>query len=527
LIGGSGDAAPYLGMGADLIESIDMVLYDGSEITVRRDDTDPMHKDIFFASAGGTGGLGIVTSFTERILKNPGENEFTFVGGFAKGGSNPPVNNKDWFYTFQNFLFNDNFILNDDTEKNSESYLFGGGGGLGFYFGLFLGSEKKLEQVFDKAGLTNPDIVTMLPDFWIPWVIQNMQPWQENGVPEDQRNETIYCGNKNACKPYASLPFTNQADAQIFQVCAFQNVIITLFGPNYGRGLDVCQDLGLSSEYCCGWNGFNASWAEGCQSVDVQLRPFTRLNPAKCADREVLDAYLNAAQIPQSFLNKAPLAKEIVDLIDGVLGPLLQMPEFSVFGSTVDPHGQGTGGLMIPKLQNSTIESIIEFGNSLPPPPSPNDDFAFNHFQHGASMMLDHDTNGYPHRNTALMTNSFTRSPQLVDRLLKDPAYDNKVANLQIYGNYNPSVFLPQIESLVYGYNHSAELSRIRTKYDPHGIFDSPRYVQRNRRELYRTVPQYPNKPTPEPTPSPTPMPTPKTTKGSKKNYNVFQKLSF
>ena len=53
--------------------------------------------------------------------------------------------------------------------------------------------------------------------------------------------------------------------------------------------------------------------------------------------------------------------------------------------------------------------------------------------------------------------------------------------------NYNPSVRIPDYETHVFA-EHTKDLSKIRTKVDELGGFDSPRYVSRNKNQP-RTVP--------------------------------------
>lgn len=48
------------------------------------------------------------------------------------------------------------------------------------------------------------------------------------------------------------------------------------------------------------------------------------------------------------------------------------------------------------------------------------------------------------------------------------------------------------MESLVYSQDKAEKFARIRSERDPYGIFDSPRYVQRNRRSLERSVGRFP-----------------------------------
>jgi len=51
LNGGIGDTTPYCGTGADMVEEIEMVLYNGTTITA----SPTQNEDVFWASKGGTG----------------------------------------------------------------------------------------------------------------------------------------------------------------------------------------------------------------------------------------------------------------------------------------------------------------------------------------------------------------------------------------------------------------------------------------------------------------------------------------
>mmetsp|Transcript_50009 Transcript_50009/g.55777 ORF Transcript_50009/g.55777 Transcript_50009/m.55777 type:complete len:158 (-) Transcript_50009:1065-1538(-) len=104
------------------------------------------------------------------------------------------------------------------------------------------------------------------------------------------------------------------------------------------------------------------------------------------------------------------------------------------------------------------------------------------HTIHGGPLKVDSKLDGYPHRNGGYLTPS-SPSPEWTNALLNDRAFNGDPLKLRIYGNYPGSMRLPNYETHVFG-DKAEKLSRICTEYDPLGGFDSPRYVQRNRRTV-------------------------------------------
>lgn len=248
---------------------------------------------------------------------------------------------------------------------------------------------------------------------------------------------------------FLCLPSFHSSDAQITSICRWTEQATTIPMPQIGRNFNICDDLGISRSFCCGWNGWvTATGWETCPEWNPPDIPYARTKPAKCSDPEVLDAYKKAFRNPKSFINRSNLGKDIADVFEtfsnepspieppgvSITGNFL--PEYSKFGlpPLFNPFGQGTGGLMLPYLEEETLKKFIDRPqNQLHPL---YDAFDINHFQHGAPASLHHSTNGYPHRNAAIMLAAVTRSPGFVDILLTDKQYDNKVGNLQVTSNY-------------------------------------------------------------------------------------------
>ena len=91
-----GDVTPYTGYAADLLQEIEMVMYDGRVINASRDE----NEDLFWASRGGGGGNGVVTSLTLRVVAAP-DPKFTRVDMSYTNG-------REAMLRFQKYLYDSN-----------------------------------------------------------------------------------------------------------------------------------------------------------------------------------------------------------------------------------------------------------------------------------------------------------------------------------------------------------------------------------------------------------------------------------
>mmetsp|Transcript_25844 Transcript_25844/g.27788 ORF Transcript_25844/g.27788 Transcript_25844/m.27788 type:complete len:783 (+) Transcript_25844:76-2424(+) len=469
LNGGYGDTTPYTGTAADLVTEIEMVLYDGTTITASKDE----HEDIFLASKGGTGGIGVITSFVARIIENPSPTKkFTrfrvYLQPFTNATDETQIETQvESLMRFQKL-----------TYHNPNGVRFGGGYLAGVNFGYtFLGSINELLTVFHDAGLLDPKLLST------------------EGESLAQRDFIQICEGKTCSDKFDKrfpqfglrvYEFDTQAEAQVSQICT---KTCTLSGNPEGgigwtkRTIDVCADLGIAATYC---------------KTDLASKlKLTYVKEDSCYNAVVIKAILNAAKEPQGFLNRKGPSEATLSFFG-------KAPNTLALGFTPGfPIGQGIGGLVIPELQEETIRNILRIYDPINDPIQ--SQFNVGHLIHGAPLTVPPKSTGYPHRNTGMNLAQTGVSPEFVNALLGDRAYQGDPINLQIYGNYQPSVRTPDYERHVY-VDKIEELSRIRSLYDPLGGFDSPRYVQR--RSAPRTVPQYKNL-VPVPVPAPTPTPTP------------------
>merc|ERR1712238_85564 len=295
------------------------------------------------------------------------------------------------------------------------------------------------------------------------------------------------CNGDECRKMYDTFPlfnmvateFETQAQASAATICSFLGSVVSY--SRVARTLDICEDLGLEKDPdLCGPNPpplGNSPMAGACLGLS---------SDGLGSDSRLIEAIIDAAKEPKGFLNRKGTSNEIYDLYNKIESAgMFAVPNGKALGSSFGGNsGKSTGGMILPVLERSTFEELLE---------NTTDKFNCNHLAHGAALNATLD-DGYPHRNAFWNTDVNARSIDFQNILLKDKAYDNDPINLQLYANYNPSVRIPTYEQHVF-VNKREELARIRTLYDPMGGFDSPRYPARNRYGV-RTVPI-------EPTPAP------------------------
>ena len=232
------------------------------------------------------------------------------------------------------------------------------------------------------------------------------------------------------------------------------------------RTFNICQDLGLDDRYCFS---------------PIPDLPFINfISEETCYVHEVIEATLKEAKTPKSFVNRKGLPPSSV-VVASFFEQANLFPNISALGLSSETVGMGTGGLMLGKLQRKTIHELLENGEELDA----------NHLVHGAPLKVAPDSTGYPHCNAVWNTPPNSKSPEYINTKYK--IFNNDPINIKIYGNYNPSMRIPNYHETHVYVEHAEALSRIRTERDPLGGFDSPRYVQRKRNQP-RTVPLFPKK---------------------------------
>ena len=210
--GGQGDGTPYMGLFCDQLVSIEMVLYNGTVIVANS----TSHRDVFWASCGGGGGLGVITTLTLQLTKAPAPGHFTRFEIFY-----PIETSSQALIRFQKMV--------NRRGRN----LFGGNGviGPGYYFGnglilflLYLGPYKEGIQQLTVAGLLSEDLYPN--NLWLA-----------------RPPNSIY-SNYNSIDPDATIP--TYASVRVYEYTTYQEAISSTFlqqgtGANMTRVCEILQ----------------------------------------------------------------------------------------------------------------------------------------------------------------------------------------------------------------------------------------------------------------------------------------------
>jgi len=256
--GGMGDITPYAGYAADLLQEVEMVLYDGSVITASKDE----NPDLFWATRGGGGGNGIVTSLTFRIVEAPkskdGSKEPKFTRLFLKYSDG-----KEAMARFQDYLYN---------SKSSNSFKFGGNAvtqkGILFVTGVYLGAwEEAMDDMRNAQLLDEGLLLKVRSTLRVNYTnICDNDTCSDKGIPSygvDIREYESY-GEVEArviCEATAQFPgWTN-------------------------RTKDICGDLDLEKDFC-----YDSTTTPDWVELD-------------CESKVVIDQLLSVSGDPDSFIN--------------------------------------------------------------------------------------------------------------------------------------------------------------------------------------------------------------------------------
>ena len=296
--GGMGDVTPYTGYAADLLQEIEMVLYNGTVIKASRDE----HESLFWASRGGGGGNGVITSLSLRVVKAP-EPKFTRVGMYYTSGM-------DVMSRFQKYLY-----MSKDKSSKFGGNVFSHDRGRRFSIkGVYLGSMKDLISDLKDAKLLDDH------DLQFDARVQSGL-WSEF--------KTLDTINYGAIPQHGVeiREFSSYGDLEGRVVCeaSFEFPEWTM------RSDDICSDLNIDKELYCRKAG--KMYGQD-RNKSVVIRERYELD---CDNEKVIDALLEALGNPDSFINKH--------------GP----PNLN--GLPFD----GLIGLLLPPLEDKTIQALTEF----------------------------------------------------------------------------------------------------------------------------------------------------------------------
>lgn len=307
--GGMGDVTPYTGYAADLLTELEMVLYNGTVVTANEE----QHPDLFWASRGGGGGNGIVTSLTYKVVQAPQkateENpKFTQLMLYFS-------DKREAFKRLQRYLYN-----------GEASYKLGGNAGVI--------SDDAVEMTFTYLGSWE-DAINALRDARL---LDTSILSSESDKSKILSNYKEICGDdngpcsesENGVPPYGveARDYFSYAEMEGRVIC-----IYTKIEPSWtSRTPDICADLGLDGKYC---HPFQHSFG-----------PSKELN---CDSEVVLKQLLKVSGIPTSFMNTGGTALNITAPLNGLLLPPLDdstMERLAELNVPFNHFGHGAPGLV-------------------------------------------------------------------------------------------------------------------------------------------------------------------------------------
>ena len=299
--GGMGDITPYVGYAADLLEELEMVLYNGTCVTASKD----KHPDLYWASRGGGGGNGIVTSLTFKVVEAPKtayeKLRFTqILLNYADA--------KEAMTRLQDFMY-------DSKSRSSSKF----GGNVGFldgklqFTGVYLGHWRDAMRDLRGANLLDEALLDQTTLYHAAYSTL----WT---------NYTEICGGEAACTAEVVPPhgvdireYISYGEMEARVICR-----ATRLQPNWtNRSRDICADMGLDGKYCY----------PGTPPLNkAKELPWVDLN---CESQVVIEQLLKKSGEPSSFINK--------------------------HGGPGAPYTISLNGLLLPPLEKKTMRNLGDF----------------------------------------------------------------------------------------------------------------------------------------------------------------------
>jgi len=421
--GGLGDTTPYVGLGVDDVIAYDIVLYDGEKKTASKTE----HPDLYWYLRGGGSGIGVITKLETVIVQSPDPEpettrKFTYV---AIQYSNEEEKVKKFITRFQDFLVPPHMAFDSPEYKEKikkGSALFGGSGSIGvedapftsttFMQGHFLGSEEEARKVFDEYQLLDDDI--------------GAKPFFYEGDSYGDIQASLLCNALSTLSGAAQIPQ--------WYTWAAASIPPALDIFTY----DVCKDLDIDSDALC----YSTPNLPGAELLSVKV--------PKCTEPTVIEALLNAALKPQSFINR-PGFEQMARFYRKIV------PDYS-FPSL---HG----GLVLPRLEPDVLLELAKLGMNV------------NHLAHGAPTLIAPNATGYANREEFwLLDFQDKKHYDSITSILTNKVYGGDPAKVRGFYNYLNPLGNPHWREYYWGDNYK-RLSEIKLVYDKTNGFGNPAQV--------------------------------------------------
>ena len=418
--GGSGDVAPYTGWSADLLQEARVILDNGTVVTASADE----NPDLFWALRGGGSGNGIVSSLTLRIVESPAPTDESTARNFTRVSiSYDTDKRREFFEAFQNFLY--------DVDPAISSK-FGGSATLRpddlTLSGVYLGSWNEFIDDFHAVGLLDDKLYNT--DAATTYVVNYNGP--RICGPADEGYSSLCDVDGLPPKGVSIWQFDSFVEAEMYNICTNGDIIRN---PSTVRSSnDWCADLDIDSVYCVEFSisDYLPVALPGITQESIQLLNLNASDtislPKDCYNPVVINALLEKAYDPESFLNRHGYSPYWADLLSPLL-PFVGYPSNFAEGSSLGLLTTSVGSTMPPKLD---VETLVDL--------SSNPGFVANHLNHGAPLTVPTNATAFPWRNSAMLLDFTSETMEYKDtfisRLVQDPYYDNNATKLQAYYNY-------------------------------------------------------------------------------------------
>jgi len=409
--GGQGDVSPYVGLACDQLKTLEMVLYNGTVIRASKSE----YSDIFWASCGGGGALGVVTRMDISISEAPDPDHFTRFELFY-----PISKSAEALVRLQNLMEQSAGSSGNRTDvRTARPSKWGGSGVVGpayqFEQGLilnllYLGSYEQGVEELEDAGMLSEDVY---PNDWI------------TKLPNE-----LYLNFSKQEDATSQLP--SRASMRIMEYPSYPYAIAaTLIQEGVGVNMTVACRL-----FACNFlSQFDATDKENLDEVIKMSRNLS--SPLLDPEHELWSkrpfTYPSPGFMISGFDNTTWQA-----LVDVATNP---------------PTTDGAG------LEPACSRFY----------------FLLAHFTGGKSSMVASDATAYPWRAENILftyLNGADPYQWKACQTVKEE-YDKAWQGYENKGYYNymgPSTSIPNWQNFYWGANYE-RLQRIKTKYDPFGYF--------------------------------------------------------
>lgn len=458
--GGAGDVSPYVGYGVDIVKEFQIVLYDGTVVKASEDE----NPDLYWASRGGGGGNGVVTHLTYKVVQAP-KQKYEEVDGkkftvmtiafmlkpekFEEGAARL----QEWFYDADPLItgkfggsltWSSKFPYSDNVTTT----------GVGMPI-FYLGSWREAIEDLQTTGLYDDELFQyVLPS----------GPARIDDVTLAENYEVLCrSSSSSSCTEFEDTPgamvefmgdkvpitrafqFDSYAEAEAFYICIgglFHRIYLyTDFAWSSTSG-DFCKDLGIDDDKC------------EDKPFDFSNSTYVRV-PKSCNDKVVIDAILEAAGDPSSFIHSHGPSPELSD----------RLGLFPSISGTLDALSKGplrAGASMFQRFDDAFFAKLIKETSE-----------ASSHLQHGAALQVHPDDTAYPWRNAAFQVeyDNEASAKDFIGRIL-----EGGYTPQGYYAYLNPAG-MKKWRSYFFG-DKWKKLSAIRAEYDPKDVFGKPLTIE-------------------------------------------------